>query len=106
MTGNNDCPYRKNIDCPYLGAVVFCKNCGFHPAEEKRRKTTLEKNSAEIETQRQKNIVQLCIKHNKKRVSYTIRRVRKVTPSSLYGTMLNNGQGVGSKTRPDQTRPD
>lgn len=102
----NTCEYRKNIDCLYSGAVIFCQNCGFYPQEEKRRKATLEKNSAEIETERQKNIVQLFIKHNKKRVSYSVRRVRKLTDSSKYHRVSNSGQTVESKTRPDQTRPE
>lgn len=91
----NTCEYRKNIDCPYAGAIIFCQNCGFHPQEEKRRKATLEKNSAEIETERQKNIVQLFIKHNKKRVSYSVRRVRKRTASPKTNNQLKNQQGVG-----------
>lgn len=106
MTGYNDCPYRKNIDCLYKGAIIFCKNCGFYPPEEKRRKSTLEKYSDEISTERQKNIVQLNIKHHKKKVTYTIRRVRKRTSSPKTDKVSNNQHGVGSKTRPDQTGPD
>lgn len=86
MSASDNCPYRKNIDCLYKGAIIFCKNCGFYPPEEKQRKATLAKYSDEISTERHKNIVQLYIKHNKKRVSYSIRRVRKRTDSQKTNT--------------------
>ena len=95
MTGNKDCPHNKNIDCPCFGAILFCQHCGFYPLENERRKHHLNKHIVEIETERQKNIIQLFIKHNKKRVSYTIRRVRKRTASPKTNSQLNNQQGDG-----------
>ena len=89
MTGNNDCPYRKNIECSYRGALIFCRRCGFYPVEERRRKTVIESNIGQIEQKRPKNVMQLKIVHKGKKVSYSVQSVRKVTPSSKYGTMLN-----------------
>lgn len=95
MTGNNDCPHRKNIDCPYLGAVVFCKKCGFYPAEEKRRKAVLLSNIGQIEGKRSNYIMQLKIKRFKRNVSYTVQPVRKRTPSRKTRNQLINEQGAG-----------
>lgn len=95
MTGNNDCPYRKNIECSYLGALIFCRHCGFYPVEERRRKTIIESNIGQIEEKRPKNIMQLRIVHKGKKLSYSVQAVRKVTLSSKYGTMLNKQQGDG-----------
>ena len=106
MTGNNDCPYRKNIECSYRGALIFCRHCGFYPVEERRRKTIIESNIGKIEEKRPKNIMQLRIVHKGKKVSYSVQAVRKLTDSSKYHRVSNSGQPVESKTRPDQTRPD
>lgn len=76
------CPFQKNIECVVNGALDFyCASCGFFPAEQKRRKKALSKQSAELETERRKNIMQLQIQHKGKKVSYNLRRVRKRTDS-------------------------
>lgn len=95
MTGNNDCPYRKNIECSYRGALIFCRHCGFYPVEERRRKTIIESNIGQIEEKRPKNIMQLRIVHKSKKVSYTVQPVRKRTPGRKTYNQLKNQQGVG-----------
>ena len=104
MTGNNDCPYRKNIECSYRGALIFCRRCGFYPVEERRRKTVIESNIGNIEQKRPKNIMQLIIVHKGKKVSYSVQAVRKRTASPK----TNNQSKINrawAKTRPE-TRPD
>ena len=77
-----NCPFRKYIECAVNGALDFyCSACGFFPTEEKRRKKALSKQSAELETERRKNVMQLQIQHKSKKVSYNLRRVRKRTDS-------------------------
>lgn len=95
MTGNNDCPHNKSIDCPYLGAVIFCKKCGYYPSENARRKEFINQHSADLETARQENVIQLNIKHSKRKVTYNLRRVRKRTSSPKTNSQLKNQQGVG-----------
>lgn len=95
MTGNHDCPYRKNIECSYRGALIFCRHCGFYPVEERRRKTIIESNIGHIEDNRPKNIMQLRIVHKGKKVSYSVQAVRKRTVSPKTNNQLKNQQGVG-----------
>lgn len=95
MTGNNDCPYRKNIECSYRGALIFCRHCGFYPVEERRRKTIIESNIGHIEEKRPKNIMQLRIVHKGKKLSYSVQAVRKRTSSPKTNSQLKNQQGVG-----------
>lgn len=82
-----NCPFRKNIECSINGALDFyCTSCGFFPAEEKRRKKALAKQSVNLETERRKNVMQLQIQHKSKKVSYNLRRVRKRTDSPKTNT--------------------
>lgn len=80
MTGNNDCPYRKNVECSYRGALIFCRHCGFYPVEERRRKKVIQSNIGQIGAKRLNFIMQLTIRHNGKKVSYSVQPVRKRTP--------------------------
>lgn len=95
MTGNNDCPYRKNIECSFRGALIFCRHCGFYPVEERRRKTVIESNIGQIEQKRPKNIMQLKIVHKGKKLSYSVQAVRKRTANPKTNNQLKNGQGDG-----------
>lgn len=95
MTGYHDCPYRKNIECSFRGALIFCRRCGFYPVEERRRKTVIESNIGHIEDKRSKNVMQLRIVHKGKKVSYSVQPVRKRTPSRKTYNQLRNGQGDG-----------
>ena len=95
MTWNNDCPYRKNIECSFRGALIFCRRCGFYPVEERRRKTVIESNIGQIEQKRPKNIMQLRIVHKGKKVSYSVQPVRKRTLSRKTYNQSRNGQGDG-----------
>ena len=95
MTGNNDCPYRKNIDCVYKGAVIFCRKCGFYPKQEECRKAVMQSNIGQIEAKRPNFIMQLTIRHKGKKVSYSVQPVRKRTPSRKTYNQLRNGQSDG-----------
>ena len=95
MTGNHDCPYRKNIECSYRGALIFCRRCGFYPVEERRRKTVIESNIGQIEQKRPKNVMQLKIVHRGKKLSYSVQAVRKRTVSPKTNRVSINGQGDG-----------
>lgn len=91
----NDCPYRKNIECSFRGALIFCRCCGFYPVEERRRKTIIQSNIGHIEDKRSKNVMQLKIVHKGKKVSYSVQPVRKRTPGQKTYNQLRNGQGDG-----------
>ena len=91
----DSCPYRKNIECSYRGALIFCRHCGFYPVEERRRKTIIESNIGQIEEKRPKNIMQLKIVHKGKKVSYSVQAVRKLTVSPKTNRVTNSGQGDG-----------
>ena len=95
MTGYHDCPYRKNIECSYRGALIFCRRCGFYPVEERRRKTVIESNIGHIEDKRPKNVMQLRIVHKGKKVSYSVQPVRKRTVSPKTNRVSISGQGDG-----------
>lgn len=91
-----NCPFSKNIECSVNGALDFyCSSCGFFPAEQRRRKKALYKQSAELETKRRKNIMQLTIQHKGKKVSYSLQAVRKRTDSPKTNIQLKNQQGDG-----------
>lgn len=78
-----NCPFTKNIECSVNGALDFyCSSCGFFPAEQRRRKKAISKHSAELETKRRKNIMQLTIRHKGKKVLYNVQAVRKRTDST------------------------